>query len=241
MLIFPAIDLRGGKVVRLRQGDYDQMTVYSDDPAETAKGFLYAGAECLHVVDLDGAKEGSPQNRAAIRALSGLALEIQLGGGIRDEKTIREYLELGIGRVILGSAAVEDFAFVERMGKRYGNRLAAGVDVKDRLVAIHGWTSVSALDGFAFCQKLYGAGISTVIYTDVSKDGLLEGTNLAAYERLQTIEGLRVIASGGISFEDEIQTLAKLGVYGAIIGKALYAGTLTLPRAIALAKGDSRC
>ncbi len=241
MLIFPAIDLRGGKVVRLKQGDYDQMTVYSDDPVETAKGFLYTGAECLHVVDLDGAKAGSPQNRAAIRALSGLPLEIELGGGIRDEKTIREYLDMGIRRVILGSAAVEDFGFTERMGKRYGERLAAGVDVKDGLVAIHGWTDVSALDGVTFCQKLCGAGISTVIYTDVSKDGLLEGTNLNAYERLQTIEGLRVIASGGISFEDEIRTLRDMHVYGAIIGKALYAGTLTLGRALALAKGDAGC
>lgn len=238
MLIFPAIDLRGGKVVRLKQGDYDQMTVYSDDPVETAKGFAYAGAGCMHVVDLDGARDGSPQNHDVIRKLCKLPLEIEVGGGIRDEKTIHTYLAMGVRRVILGSVTVEDFSFAERMGNRYGGRLAAGVDVKDGLVAIHGWTKVTDLEGFTFCQKLMDAGISTVIYTDISKDGLLEGTNLAAYKKLKAIEGLNIIASGGISFAEEIKALRDLDVYGAIIGKALYAGKLSLKQALDIARGD---
>jgi phosphoribosylformimino-5-aminoimidazole carboxamide ribotide isomerase len=239
MLIFPAIDLRDGKVVRLQQGDYDRMTVYSDDPVETAKGFVYAGASCLHVVDLDGAKDGSPKNRDVLRELCKLPLAIEVGGGIRDEKTIRDTLALGVKRVILGTVAVTDFPFAERMGKRYGGQLAAGVDVKDGFVATHGWTDVSDLEGFAFCQKLRDAGIATVIYTDISRDGLLEGTNLTAYEKLRTISGLNVIASGGISSEAEIRALRDLDVYGAIIGKALYAGTLSLKRALAIAKGEN--
>jgi len=239
MLIYPAIDLRGGQVVRLQQGDYNLMTVYSTDPAETAKGFLYAGAACMHVVDLDGAKEGSPQNREVIRKLCKLPLEIEVGGGIRDERTIKDFLSMGVQRVILGSVAVEDFAFTERMGQRYGDKLAAGVDTKDGRVAIHGWTNVSDLEGFAFCQKLRDAGISTVIYTDIAKDGLLAGTNLAAYEQLQAIKGLRVIASGGISSEEDLKSLRDLDVYGAIIGKALYTGTLSLKRALDIAGGGN--
>jgi phosphoribosylformimino-5-aminoimidazole carboxamide ribotide isomerase len=239
MLIFPAIDLRGGKVVRLRQGDYDQMTVYSDDPQETAKGFLYAGAERLHAVDLDGAKDGSPKNREVIRALCRLPMDVQVGGGIRDEQTIREYLSFGVRRVILGSVFAEDFAFAERMGRLYGDKIAAGVDVKDGFVAIHGWKDVTDLDGFEFCRKLLDAGISTVIYTDISKDGLLSGTNLGAYRKLQTIEGLNVIASGGVTSGEDIIALRDLGVYGAIIGKALYDGKLSLSRALELAGGNA--
>ena len=216
MLIFPAIDLRGGQVVRLRQGDYDRMTVYSDDPAETAKGFVYAGAACMHVVDLDGARDGSPKNRAVIQRLCELPLEIEVGGGIRDETTIKQYLGMG-------------------------DRLAAGVDVKDGFVAIHGWKDVTDQEGFAFCRKLVDAGISTVIYTDIAKDGLLEGTNLAAYRLLKEIGGLNVIASGGITGEEELKTLAGLGVYGAIIGKALYDGKLSLGRALQIAKGANAC
>ena len=241
MLIFPAIDLRGGQVVRLRQGDYEQMTVYSGDPVETAKGFVYAGAACLHVVDLDGAKDGSPKNRGVIRKLCALPLEIEVGGGIRDERAIKDTLKLGVRRVILGTVAVTDFPFAQRMGQKYGGRLAVGVDVKGGMVATHGWTEVSDLSGFTFCQRLRDAGISTVIYTDIARDGLLEGTNLMAYKQLQAIQGLNVIASGGISFEQEIAALRDLHVYGAIIGKALYAGKLSLKRALDIAKGDDAC
>ncbi len=238
MKIFPAIDLRGGRVVRLQQGDYDLMTVYSDDPVDTAKGFLYAGASHLHVVDLDGAKDGSPKNRDAIRALCKLPLEVQVGGGIRDEAAIKDTLKLGAKRVILGTVAVKDFAFTQKMGAKYGDRLAVGVDVRDGMVMTHGWTEASELSGFTFCQQIRDAGISTVIYTDISKDGLLQGTNLTAYEQLTTIKSLNVIASGGITGEDEIKALRDLNVYGAIIGKALYAGTLSLKRALTIAEGE---
>lgn len=241
MKIFPAIDLRGGRVVRLQQGDYDRMTIYSDDPVDTAKGFLYAGASHLHVVDLDGAKDGSQKNRDVLRKLCELPLEVQVGGGIRDEAAIKDTLKLGASRVILGTVAVKDFAFTQKMGAKYGEQLAVGVDVKDGMVATHGWTETSQLQGFAFCQRIRDAGISTVIYTDIAKDGLLAGTNLAAYEQLSTIQGLNVIASGGISSEDDILALRKLNVYGAILGKALYAGALSLQRALAIAQGENGC
>ena len=238
MLIFPAIDLREGRVVRLRQGDYDQMTVYADDPSDVADSYLRAGATCLHVVDLDGAKDGNPQNRDVIRTLCGRGLFTEVGGGIRTEADIERTLALGADRVILGTVAVEDFAFTARMGAKYGDRLAVGVDAKDGLVAIHGWRTVTDQPSYAFCRKLLDVGIRTVIYTDIAKDGLLAGTNLAAYERLREIDGLQVIASGGISFEAEIEALRKLDVYGAIVGKALYAGKLSLPRVIRIARGE---
>lgn len=238
MKLFPAIDLRGGRVVRLQQGDFDLMTVYSDDPLDTAKGFLYAGADCLHVVDLDGAKDGKPQNRELIRALCKLPMEVEVGGGIRSESAIKEVLKLGAKRAILGTMAVQDFDFTKRMGAKYGGRLAVGVDVKDGMVATHGWTEVSEISGFTFCQSLRDAGISTVIYTDISKDGLLEGANLAAYKQLTTIQGLSVIASGGISSQEDLKALQTLDIYGAIIGKALYAGKLSLKHALTITKGD---
>lgn len=238
MQIYPAIDLRGGRVVRLKQGDYDRMTVYEGDPVEIAEGFIHAGATCLHAVDLDGAKDGNPKNRAAIGELCKTGLFTEVGGGMRTEHDIAETLALGVNRVILGTAAVEDFAFTERMAEKYGERIAVGVDVKDGFVAIHGWKQVTSIAGFDFCQKLAGAGIRTVIYTDISRDGLLEGTNLAAYERLKTIAGLDVIASGGIAFEQEIAALRNLNVYGAIVGKALYEGKLSLPRVLKIARGE---
>jgi len=229
MLIYPAIDLRGGQVVRLQQGDYDRMTVYSADPVETAKGFVYAGATCLHVVDLDGARDGSPQNRAAIQALCKLPLELEVGGGIRNEKTIKAYLAMGVRRVILGSIAVEDFAFTQRMGKRYGDRLAAGVDTKDGKVAIHGWTNVSDLDGLTFCTQLRDAGISTVIYTDIAKDGLLQGTNLDIYRQLKAIEGLHVIASGGVGGPEHMRAgLSEGGADAALAASIFHDGVFTI-------------
>ena len=238
MLIYPAIDLRDGRVVRLRQGDYAQMTVYSDDPVDVARGFLATGATCLHVVDLDGAKDGSPKNREVIGQLCQVGLFTEVGGGMRDEAAIEQTLALGAGRVILGTVAVTDFDFTARMGARYGEQLAVGVDTKDGRVATHGWQQVSEETGFAFCRRLTGVGISTVIYTDIARDGLLMGANVEAYATLQTIEGLRVIASGGVSGEGEIAALRELGVYRAIVGKALYAGMLSLPRALAIARGE---
>lgn len=238
MLIYPAIDLRGGRVVRLKQGDYEQMTVYSDDPVEIAQGFVHAGATCLHAVDLDGAKDGAPQNRQVIARLCEQPLFVEVGGGMRTERDIEETLALGVDRVILGTVAVEDFDFTTRMARRYGDKLAVGVDAKDGYVATHGWTNVTDQPSFTFCQRLVDVGISTVIYTDISRDGLLAGANLEAYERLQTIKGLRVIASGGVSFEKEIAAFRDLQLYGTIVGKALYTGKLSLKRILSIARGE---
>jgi phosphoribosylformimino-5-aminoimidazole carboxamide ribotide isomerase len=238
MLVFPAIDLSGGRVVRLTQGDYGRMTVYGDDPEATAAGFLAEGAACLHVVDLDGAKDGAPQNRAVIARLAKLPLFLQVGGGMRDEAAIERTLGLGVSRVILGTAAAEDFAFTERMGRKYKEKIAVGVDVINGFVAVRGWKRITALDGDAFCRKLAEAGIRTVIYTDIGRDGLLTGANLEAYGRLKAVEGLNVIASGGVSSEAEIAALWKLDVYGVIVGKALYEGRLTLARVLAVARGE---
>ena len=239
MLIYPAIDLRGGRVVRLTQGDYDRMTVYSDDPAAVAQGFVQAGAACLHAVDLDGAKDGSPRNRAVIGRLCKLPLSVEVGGGMRTEADVEATLALGTDRVILGTAAVEDFGMVERLVARWGARIAVGVDARNGKVATRGWREVSDLDGVAFCQKLADAGVVTVIYTDIGRDGALSGTNLAAYERLSQIRGLRVIASGGVSFESEIAALRDMGLYGCILGKALYTGRLKLERALAIARREA--
>ena len=238
MLIFPAIDLRGGHVVRLAQGDYGRMTTYSGDPVEVAEGFKRLGATGLHVVDLDGAKDGNPQNRAVIKALCGLSLTVQVGGGMRSEADVEETLALGVNRVILGTVAVTDYPLVERLAQKHGEKLAVGVDVKDGYVATHGWQEVSGIRGIDFCKKLRDTGIRTVIYTDISRDGLLEGTNLAAYEELSKVEGLQVIASGGVSFENEVQSLREMDLYGVILGKALYTGKLSLSRCLAIAKGE---
>ena len=231
MQIFPAIDLVDGRAVRLLQGDYEKMTVYSAQPCGVARRFIRAGARHLHVVDLDGAKAGCPgeANLVEIEALvlQGRAL-IEVGGGIRSEETILRYLDLGVDRCILGTAAVENFAFTERMAERYGDRIAVGVDARDGLVATHGWQQTTREDGLAFCRRLQRAGVSTVIYTDISRDGTLSGTNLEAYRDLVKIEGLNVVASGGISSVQEIRELNAMGVSGAILGKAVYDGKLDL-------------
>lgn len=185
MNLFPAIDLRGGKVVRLTQGDYDRMTVYGEDPCAQARQFVEAGARYLHVVDLDGAKDGTLSNYGSIAALAEQGgLYIEVGGGIRTEERIEKYLSLGVDRCILGSAAVTDFDFTARMLKRYGERIAVGVDAKDGFVAIHGWKEVSAEKGVDFCRRLADAGCTAIIYTDIACDGAMQGTNLALYRQL---------------------------------------------------------
>ena len=235
MKIFPAIDLKDGKAVRLFQGDYDQMTVYSENPVEIARDFKEKGASNLHLVDLDGAKDGKLVNFDTIKKIVGdVELFVEVGGGIRDEQRIAQYLELGIGRVILGTIAVKDFGFLCDMVKKYGEKIAVGVDVKDEYVAINGWKERTDVKGMDFCKKLLNAGVKTVIYTDISKDGALKGTNLDAYDRLSEMKGLDVIASGGISFENEITQLRRKGIYGAILGKAIYSGMLDLKKAIEL-------
>ncbi len=240
MEIFPAIDIRGGQVVRLRQGDYEDMQVYGSDPVRTAEQFMEQGAINLHVVDLDGAKEGKAVNFDVIRAIAKLpGLFVEVGGGIRDQERIESYLELGVGRVILGTVAVRNFPFVETMVRLYGGKIAVGVDARDGYMAVSGWLENTGLDSFGFCERLRGAGVSTVIYTDIAKDGELNGTNLGAYRRLRELTGLNIIASGGISFEHELVALRDMGTYGAILGKALYVKKLDLSRAIRIAKGEA--
>ena len=214
MNLFPAIDLRGGKVVRLTQGDYDRMTVYGEDPCAQARQFVEAGARYLHVVDLDGAKDGTLSNYRSIAALAKQGgLYIEVGGGIRTEERIEKYLSLGVDRCILGSVAVTDFDFTARMLKRYGERIAVGVDAKDGFVAIHGWKEVSAEKGVDFCRRLADAGCTAIIYTDIACDGAMQGTNLALYRQLAAeVPGVAFTASGGISSEQELLELEEMGL-----------------------------
>ena len=233
MQIFPAIDLRGGQVVRLYQGDYDKMTVYGADPCAVAREFIAAGAKYLHVVDLDGAKDGTLANFETIAAIARQGgLYIEVGGGIRTEDRIRQYLDLGVGRCILGTVAVKDFGFTARMAQTYGDQIAVGVDARDGYVAINGWKELSAEKGVDFCRRLYEAGVGTVIYTDISRDGAERGTNLELYRELAEIQGLKVTASGGVSSLEELKELRTIGTHAAILGKALYTGRLHLKTVI---------
>ena len=229
MQIFPAIDLSGGQVVRLYQGDYDKMTVYGADPCAVAREFMAAGAKYLHVVDLDGAKDGTLANFDSIAALAKQGgLYIEVGGGIRTEERIQKYLELGVGRCILGTIAVKDFDFTARMAKKYGEKIAVGVDARDGYVAVSGWLETSREKGVDFCRRLRDAGVQTVIYTDISRDGAEQGTNLELYRELAGIEGLNITASGGVSSIEELKELQTIGTHAAILGKALYTGRLDL-------------
>lgn len=238
MKIFPAIDLRGGKVVRLTEGDYDRMKIYGDSPVDTAKRFQELGATNLHVVDLDSAKNGGKENHDIIcRIAKETDLFVQTGGGIRTEETIQRYVDAGIGRVILGTAALSNFPFLCDMVKKYGEHIAVGVDAKDGKVAVNGWLEVTDVDSLAFCEKLRDVGVATVIYTDISKDGKLSGTNVDIYRELKKIDGLNVIASGGISSMDDIRSLCDIDCYGAIIGKALYENRLDLKEVLAYSGG----
>ena len=236
MQIFPAIDLRGGQVVRLYQGDYDKMTVYGQDPCAVARDFIAAGAKYLHVVDLDGAKDGTLANFETIAAIAKQGgLYIEVGGGIRTEDRIRQYLDLGVSRCILGTIAVKDFAFTARMAQEYGDRIAVGVDARDGYVAINGWKELSSERGVDFCRRLLDAGVGTVIYTDISRDGAMRGTNLALYRALGAVGRSRLVASGGVSSLDDVRALREAGLYGAIIGKAYYTGAIDLRRALEVA------
>ncbi len=236
MELFPAIDLRDGQAVRLYQGDYDQMTIYSKSPVDVARRFKAQGAKNLHLVDLDGAKDGRLVNFQSIREIvSDVDLFVEVGGGIRDEDRIRQYLDLGVGRVILGTIAVKDTDFLEQMVAAYGEKIAVGVDARDGHVAICGWKETTDRDSMEFCGYLAEIGVKTVIYTDISRDGGLKGTNLEIYRKLSRIKGLNIVASGGISSGEEISEL-KEHVHGAILGKALYDGILDLKQALRLAE-----
>lgn len=240
MNLFPAIDLIDGKAVRLVKGDYAQMTVYSDDPVSVAKGFREAGAEYIHVVDLEGAKNGQTPNFDTVAAIikeSGLKVEI--GGGIRSREVIKKYIDAGAYRVILGTISVTDPEFTAEMVKEYGEKIAIGVDIKDGLVAIKGWTEVSEKSCFEFCEELQEMGVKTVICTDISKDGLLSGTNMELYKELSKKFSLDFTASGGVSTLNDVEKLRDMGMYGAILGKAIYTGNIDLKAAVELCKGEN--
>lgn len=235
MELFPAIDLIGGKAVRLVKGDYAQMTVYSDSPADVAASFERSGAKFLHLVDLEGARDGSQTNLPTIKEIiEKTGLFVEVGGGIRTLETVERYIGVGADRVIIGTAAVTDPEFLEAAVAKYGEKIAVGVDIKDGYVAIKGWTEKSELSCFDFCEKLAKLGVKTIICTDISKDGLLAGTNLELYRELSARFNMDITASGGVSSLDDVRKLAEMGMYGAILGKALYTGNIKLEEAIAV-------
>lgn len=233
MILLPAIDLYEKKVVRLTRGDYAQMTVYNDDPVAQAKLFQDAGAQWLHTVDLEGAKDGSTPNYSVIEAIcKDTSLKVEIGGGIRSLDTIQKYLDAGVERVILGTKAVTDPAFLEESLDKFGSHIAVGVDIKDGKIAIKGWLETAQDSVEDFFTKLCKLGVSTVICTDVSKDGMLAGTNVDLYRQLSQKFSLDLIASGGVSSQEDLTRLKALGLYGAILGKALYTGALDLKTAL---------
>lgn len=237
MLIFPAIDLYDGKAVRLLKGDYNQMTVYSDNPPEIALNFKADGATCIHLVDLEGAKDGTTPNFdtvVRIKQTSGLFCEI--GGGIRSMETVEKYLSSGLDRVILGTSAVENEAFLSEAVKKYGEKIAVGVDIKDGFVAVKGWLEKSDVNAFDFCRKMQSIGVNTLICTDISKDGAMKGTNLSLYKELSEKFSVDITASGGVSTIDDVIRLREMELYGAIIGKAYYTGAINLREAVETAK-----
>ena len=237
MKIFPAIDLFGGKAVRLYKGDYNEMTVYSENPESVALDFKNAGAEYIHLVDLEGAKDGTTPNLQTVEKIvkeSGLFAEI--GGGIRSMQVLEKYFSVGVSRAILGTSAVTDEAFLDEAVARYGDKIAVGADVKDGYIAIKGWTAKSEYTLDEFFAKMQTKGVKTVICTDISRDGAMCGTNLEMYEKLSKKYTIDIIASGGVSTLDDIRELRKMNLYGAIIGKAYYTGAIDLSEAIKEAK-----
>lgn len=237
MLIFPAIDLYEGKAVRLYKGDYEQMTVYSENPSEIAVDFYSKGAQCIHIVDLEGAKSGETPNIETVKSIIKSAdLFSEIGGGIRSMEVIEKYIKAGIDRVILGTAAVNDNEFLLKAVDKYKEKVAVGVDIKEGFVAIKGWTEKSDYTAFEFCKKMQQIGVSTLICTDISRDGAMKGTNLELYKELSERYSMQIVASGGVSSMRDAEELAKMKIYGAIIGKAYYTGAIDLAKAIEVAK-----
>ena len=233
MNIFPAIDLYEGRAVRLYKGDYQQMTVYDPEPLNTAKAFEAAGAKYLHMVDLEGAKTGGTPNADTVRTIvENTGLFVELGGGIRSMEVVEKYLSLGVRRVILGTAAITDGDFVQRAVDRYGAAIAVGADVRDGFIAIKGWTEQSDMTLEAFMDRFQHMGVTTVICTDISRDGAMRGTNRALYADLQRKCAMNIVASGGVSTLEDVRALARMKLYGAIIGKAYYTGAIDLKQAI---------
>lgn len=240
MILFPAIDIIDGQAVRLVKGDYNRMTVYEKKALNAALRFQNAGAKYLHLVDLQGAKDGGTPNLATVEEIvKKTHLRVEIGGGIRDEQTVERYLQLGVYRVILGTAAVTDPLFLERMLARYGEKIAVGADLRDGYVSIKGWLEDSALTTFDFFESLQQKGVKTVICTDISRDGLLSGANIALYRQLSERFSMQIVASGGVSSMEDLQKLQQMHLYGAILGKALYTGKLDLAEAIRAFGGDA--
>ncbi len=236
MKIFPAIDIIDGCAVRLVQGNYEKKTVYSSSPVDVAREFEKCGAKFLHTVDLDGAKDGSLSNFDTVKEIAKKTdLFIEIGGGIRDEERIRKYLDNGVSRIILGTAALENPDFLKRAVDKFKEKIAVGIDAKNGFVATRGWLDVSEKDSVEFCREMEKNGVSTVIYTDISRDGAEKGTNIEIYKRLKNELKMNIVASGGITFTDEIRLLNEIGLYGAILGKALYTNAIDLIEAVAMA------
>jgi len=235
MILFPAIDLYDHKVVRLVKGDYNQMTVYSDDPLATAKNIESMGGKWLHLVDLEGAKDGTTPNFDIVTTIAReTGLQVEIGGGIRNFETIEKYLDAGVSRVILGTKAVMDKTFLEDAVFKWGDKIAVGVDAKDGKVAVKGWLEVLNVDMLDFLEELRNIGVKTAIVTDISKDGAMKGTNLPLYERLSQLGGIDITASGGVSTLDDLRALKAMDIYGAILGKAMYNGAIDLKDALEL-------
>lgn len=236
MQIWPAIDIRGGQCVRLRQGDYQQETVFGDDPSAMARHWIQQGAECLHLVDLDGAKDGEVANRASIEAIVGaVKVPCQLGGGIRDEATIQALLDLGLERLVIGSKAVKQPDWFRQMCRKFPRRLVLGIDARNGRVATDGWLQTSDVAATDLARELATEPIAAIVYTDIAKDGMLEGPNLEAMREMTQAAAAPVIASGGVTTLEDIQSLAVAGLNGCIVGRALYEGRLQLPEVLRVA------
>lgn len=233
MKLFPAIDLFGGMAVRLLKGDYANMTIYSHDPVSIARDFAACGAEYIHMVDLEGARDGTTPNLKLVeRIKSETGLFVEIGGGIRSMETAKTYIGSGADRIILGTAAVHDRSFLEAALDAFGTKVAVGIDIRDGQVATHGWTKVSGMDAFAFCRDMEALGVSNIICTDISRDGAMQGTNRALYSQMQSQFHLDITASGGVSSLEDIRSLRSMDLYGAILGKAYYTGAVDLKQAL---------
>ena len=236
MRIYPAIDLFGGKAVRLYKGDYNQMTVYSDNPVEVALDFKRQGAECVHLVDLEGARSGETPNLETVcRIKAETQMFCEVGGGVRSLDVVARYAESGLDRVILGTAAVNDSDFLRSAVQAYGGKIAVGVDIRDGCVAVKGWTEKTCVDAFSFCEKIQDMGVETLICTDISRDGAMQGANVPLYQALGERFTMRIIASGGVSSLEDVRRLSAMNIHGAIIGKAYYTGAISIHEAIEVA------
>ncbi len=239
MRVWPAIDLRGGNCVRLRQGDYQRETVYGDDPRAMARKWVGQGAQCLHLVDLDGARDGSNANFGAVRQIvTAVDVPCELGGGIRDEETIARYLKLGLSRLVVGTRALKEPDWFRQMCRQFPQQLALGIDAKGGVVATDGWQRTSTTSAIDLARQFAAEPLAAIIYTDIARDGMLQGPNLAAMAEMDAAVEVPVIASGGVTTAGDVRELAKIGLDGCIIGRALYEGTLTLADALAAAEEE---